>query len=152
MDHRAPYGVFRTKTQPIYVAVAGEEDWKKFCNALNLFDLLSDDRFSSLMKRVKNKQVLNEAIEDSFSKMESQEITKQLVKVDIPCSPVNNVPEALLDSHVVGRNMVVDLQVSREQTVKVANTPFRLEGGDSRIFSRPPNLGEHTELILEQCF
>ena len=150
MDHRAPYGVFQTKTRPVYVAVAEETDWDKFCQAFGLTQLSSDERFSTLAKRVKNKQALHAVIEDIFSKLESEEIVNQLVKFDIPCSPVNAISDALLDPHVISRKMVVDLAVSSTETVKVANTPLRI-GSDTRSFSRPPDLGEHTDSILEKC-
>lgn len=151
MDHRAPYGVFRTRTQPIYLAVALDEDWDRFCQALGATGLFSDERFQTLVGRVKNKQQLNAIVEELFSKMDCQEIVQLLVKFDIPCAPVNTIPDALQDPHIKSRKLVVDLAVTPEQKVKVANTPFRLSPEGTKAFSRSPNLGEQTDLILEKC-
>lgn len=151
LDFRAPYGVFRTKTQPIYVAVAEEVDWSKFCKAMDLSNLQADERFSTRPRRVSNKQALREKIEEAFSELESREIVRRLVEFDVPCAPVNTIAEALSDPQVLSRNMVVDLKVPDGETVKVANTPINFSGPDARPFAQPPRIGAHTNTILQEC-
>ena len=149
MRFRAPYGVFRTRTKPIYIAVANDPDWEKFCHALGLQKLLSDERFSTASERIRNKAILTSVLEENFAEAESDEILDKLLKIEIPCSPVNTIPEALMDPHIA-EHMIEELPISSNETVKISAIPFKLSGSRPPILS-PPKIGEHTDLILEKC-
>ncbi|MDA8271018.1 MAG: CoA transferase, partial [Actinomycetota bacterium] len=66
---------------------------------------------------------------------------------DVPVAPINNVDEALTNSQVVHRNMVLEVPLG-DHNVKVVGNPVKVP--DERPdHLPPPRLGEHTVSVLK---
>ena len=65
----APYGVFRSKDgKDILISIQSEREWKKLCaDVLGQPDLPNDPRFSNMVERVRNRQLTDTAVGDSFA-------------------------------------------------------------------------------------
>ena len=59
----APYGVFRASDGDIVLAVQNEREWAALCDVLGRGDLVADPRFARNKDRVRNRDVLDQAIQ-----------------------------------------------------------------------------------------
>src|SRR6266481_530822 len=67
----APYGVFRSKDgKDILISIQSEREWKKLCtDVLGQAELPNDPRFASMVERVRNRQLTDKTVADSFATM-----------------------------------------------------------------------------------
>jgi crotonobetainyl-CoA:carnitine CoA-transferase CaiB-like acyl-CoA transferase len=143
-----PYQAFKTKD--IYIVIAGHRDhfWENFCKVLEKPEWLKDPRFSTLPARSKNRTVLIPMIENILKTRRGEEWLQDLHKVGIPAGPVNTLDRALVDPHVLSREMVVEIDAPEGGKVKTIGNPLKMEGTPLNLFSRAPRLGEHTWEVL----
>lgn len=139
-------GVYRTADGHIMVAAVTQEQTRNLLRAVGQEDLLTDPRFDSVEKRVKNRRVLQPLVEAALSTRSTAHWLDALEKADVPVSPVNTLAQAFADPGVQERDMVA--------TVQYGDTPYRILGnpirvsGSPRRYTPPPKWGEHTEEIL----
>ena len=144
-----PYGTYPTSDGWVIVACYGESFWPKLCHAIERDELATDPRFENNSLRVVNKSVLRAILNEVFRQRPSAEWLQTLEENDVPCSPVNNVEQALADPQVAARAMRVK--------VEAAGGPLELVGNPIKTYPDrpvrpipPPMLGEHTESVLHE--
>lgn len=145
-----PLRAFRTSDEKfVAVGAHAERFWPGFCRAVEKEDLTDDPRFVILKKRTENKELLYSMLDEVFVKKTSAHWLDALRREGVPCGPVNSVEETLNDPQVLHREMVVDRDDAYGQ-YKVLGTPIKTDGNDALNFGAPPQLGEHTEVILKE--
>lgn len=144
----APVGAYETEDDLIYLTAYGENLFVKLCEALELDDVADDPRFETDAKRRKNRDVLDERIEDVTSQYTSEEILGHLIDHGIPAARINDVPEVLEDEHLAARDMLVDVETDDGRDVIAPGPPVKMHGSTPTNESRAVALGEHnTELL-----
>ena len=144
-----PYQVFLCADREVVVAVGSDKQWAQFCAAVGLGAEVRDDpRFAANQARLKNRAELLPLIETRLGQMSSAELLPKLLAAEIPCGPINAVPDLLADEHYLGRGNVVELPHSRAGAVKSLANPIRLSATPAEYRLPPPALGEHTEALL----
>ena len=76
----APYGVFNSKDgKGILISIQSEREWKKLCaEVLDQPDLPNDPRFANMVERVRNRQLTDKTVADSFATMTRVDLLKRL--------------------------------------------------------------------------
>jgi len=143
-----PYQAFKTKD--IYIVVAAHRDhfWENFCNVLGKPEWIKDVRFSTLPARSKNKAILIPMIENILKNRRGEEWLEDLYKVGVPAGPINTLDRALTDPHVLSREMIVEIDGPEGKKVKTIGNPLKMGDTPLNVFSRAPQLGEHTGEVL----
>lgn len=72
-----------------------------------------------------------------------------MIKGDIPAGPVNNLAEALSDSSVLARDMVVPVNHLGEE-IKMVGNPIKMSELGQEVFEGAPPVGQHTDEILSK--
>jgi crotonobetainyl-CoA:carnitine CoA-transferase CaiB-like acyl-CoA transferase len=142
-----PFQNFATADGWIVVACAKPKFWVRLCAALDLGELLRDDRFESFADRDRNREELLEILDRAFAQRTTVEWLAVLEQSDIPCGPVNTVANALVDSQTVARNAVVSVEHPRFGTVRQVASPLRV-GDEPPPLRRAPFRGEDTHAVL----
>ena len=145
----APYQVFKTKDDYIFIAASNEEFWKNLCKVLGLDELIVDPRFSTNEDRVKNKEELTRIISEAVAMWECKELVKKLREVKVPCAPVNNVDKLVDDPHLIERGSFFEILYNGKK-VKIVGPPFKLSSVGVDMKQPPPKLGQHTREILQE--
>jgi crotonobetainyl-CoA:carnitine CoA-transferase CaiB-like acyl-CoA transferase len=73
---------------------------------------------------------------------------EQLEEKRIPCAPVNNLSQALSDTQVLHRNMVVDLKHPNGKSTKGPGNPIKFSRTNQESFDAAPTLGQDTQSVL----
>jgi crotonobetainyl-CoA:carnitine CoA-transferase CaiB-like acyl-CoA transferase len=97
----APYGeVVKTKDgSEILLAVGSDKQFSELLSSIGLSSLTLDERFSTNERRVTNRKILLDYLQNSFSLLDVKEILPELNRLKIPAGRINTVAQALQLPH-----------------------------------------------------
>ena len=145
-----PYQSFPTSDGFIVVATGTNKTYRTFCDAIGRPDLANDERFISNQSRVKNRDAIVAELSNVFRSRSTAEWITTLEAADIPCAPVNTLPEAYEELRRVSPTMVTQVEHPRLGPLTQLGVPFRFSVCSGDIRRAPPMLGEHTAEVLEK--
>ena len=98
----APYGAFRSRDgKDILISIQSEREWKKLCaEVLGQPDLPSDPRLANMVERVRNRELTDKIVGDSFAAMSRDELLKRLADADIAFAEVNTMADLAVHPHL----------------------------------------------------
>ena len=145
-----PFQAFRASDGYFVVALLTDDSqtWRRLCAAIGLPDLGEDTRFQDNRGRMEHQDDLASILEKAFQSRQMAYWLDVLSKADIPCGPINTVRDVVNDPQVRHRNMVATIPHKDLGTWRVANTPFKLDGGSTGPSGPSPGLSEHTQAVL----
>jgi crotonobetainyl-CoA:carnitine CoA-transferase CaiB-like acyl-CoA transferase len=141
------------KTRDGYVVMVGAfkpNPLREICRGLGIEDLSADPRFATHDLQVAHRDELQARLRVEFQRRTTDEAVAALDRVDILCSRVNSLEEALADPQVVHNEMVVEMHHPDLGPIKSVGIPVKLEGTPGAIRRAPPRLGEHTREVLTE--
>lgn len=146
-----PYQVFRAADKDVVIAVGSDKQWAQFCAVLGLGPEVRDDpRFVTNQARLTHRAELIPVLQERVSQIPTEILLPQLREAEIPCGPINTVPDLLSDAHYIARgNVLAQTHPTAGEIHSLAN-PVRLADTPSTYRRPPPRLGEHTEVILNE--
>lgn len=148
MAMTAPYELFKTSDGHVFIAAGNDRLFVKLCEALGYPELATDERFETNSRRVVNRVVLHELVEQRSLGMTTKDAVAVLRKSGAPCSELNNVAQALSHEQVEASGMVTSLPIENASGHQVIATPLSVNGKRSTINFAPPALGADTEQVL----
>jgi len=152
----APWDAFETR----------DGRWTMVCNLdpnrfLEIYKLIGREDIAgeyggvdgtAIEKRSRDLPKLNRIFADWARTRTAEELQQILSEMSVPNGLVKEVPELLEDPHLVGRNMVVDIDHPKLGKVKTFNLPIKFFGGEMGIRrgENPldPELGQNTTEVL----
>ena len=145
-----PFQAFETQDGWIVVAIFGSDSdlWGLFCSALDLPELIDDDRFQDSWSRTENVKVIEPIISSVIKTKTTEDWLQAFLPLGIACGPVNHIDEVIKDPQVIAREMIQEAPHKRLGKWKFVNTPIRLSRTLSRIEGNPPDLGEHNKEVF----
>jgi crotonobetainyl-CoA:carnitine CoA-transferase CaiB-like acyl-CoA transferase len=143
-----PVQTFRTNDGYLVIFCAKEKFWRELCTIMQLEHLLSDERFANFAQRFKNRELVVSTLQNTFLTRSTDDWVKAL-RGKVPCSPVNDLSQALKEPLLVDREMIVETQHQSFGKIRQLASPIKL-AGTSMNHRRAPGLGEHTAEILKQ--
>jgi crotonobetainyl-CoA:carnitine CoA-transferase CaiB-like acyl-CoA transferase len=124
--------------------------WPDFCRVLEIQDLEKDPRFDTHENRTAvNGRELIAVLDRIFATRSSAEWEKILRELIIPVAVVKNYAEVASDPQVIANNYIVDFEHPTAGDVKYVGLPVQLSKTPGRIRRPAPELGQHTEEILQ---
>jgi crotonobetainyl-CoA:carnitine CoA-transferase CaiB-like acyl-CoA transferase len=124
--------------------------WPGFCKALQRPELENDPKFATYEARAQHAEELVDLIESSFRSKTYVEWAEILKTHRIIWSPVMTPLEVTQDEQALANDFFVDWDHPRYGKIKVLNNPIKLSKTPAEIKSKAPDLGEHTDLIMEE--
>ena len=143
-----PTGVFKTLDGSINLAVAGETIWKRFAEAIDKEQWLQMEEFKDAKSRLKNRDHLNQLIEEVTITKTSNEWVEMLEKVGVPCGPINSIDKVFDDPQVKHLGIAQEIETIPFGDTKLVGQPFNLSRSSSSMKRRPPEKGEHNEDVF----
>ena len=125
-----------------------QKQWLALCDVIGHPELKDDPRFVTNADRVRNKDVLHEIIGRVLATATRAEWQARLIPLDVLCSPVNTVGEALAEPQTIHRDMVVERPHPTLGSMKFTGFPVKLSETPAVFDRDPPAIGQHTQEIL----
>ena len=148
----SPSGTFRTGKGLLNIAANKQEQFEAVCEVLGHPEWVQDVRFADRHARLQNREALRALIEDEMAGAPADDWWSAFNNAGVPAGPVYTVPQALSHPQIEGRGMLATFEnapgVGRD--IRVVRTGFKLNGEAPSVATPPPQLGEHTRMILEE--
>ena len=147
----APFEAFKTKNSYIIIAAGNDKLFENLCNALNLNELVNNDKFKSNSLRSENMDILKKIIEEKLSENNTEAWVNKFEELKIPCGPIYNIKEAVENPQIESRNMIVKAFHKVIGDFKLAGNPIKMSTyKDEKTRGNIPDLDEHREKILKE--
>jgi len=153
-DHPSivPYQTVKAKDGLMVLAIANDRQFKEFCEYAKISNLINDPKFKTNSSRVKNRCDLNKIINKIIKKKTIKQWVEGLVKVNVPCGPINNIQQVFEDKQVKSRKMVISMKHSKSKNkkIKLIANPINFSESKIRYKKPPPKLGQDTIKVLKK--
>ncbi len=151
-DHpiAAPYGLFKTRDEPIAVAPNDDVFFGRLMDALGLSHLKADPEFASNPLRVKNRARLNAAVEAVLVQNTQAHWIELINGAGIPCGPVHGLAGVFDDPQIKHQQMALDIPHPGHGTVRVLGFPMKFAEAPCQVRYPAPDLGQHTAEVLAE--
>ncbi len=150
-DHpvAAPYGTFRARDGYINLAPPGNDMWARLATALGRPDLIRDPRFLTNDLRCQHREAINQIINEITTQRSMAEWVEHFNAAGVPCGPIYNLAQVFADPQVQHQQMVLELEQPTGK-VKTLGFPVKLSETPATLHGPSPQLGQHTEEILQR--
>lgn len=142
-----PYDTFTTADGSIVIAVITDNFWQNLKEVVTCEEF-NDPKYDTQPGRWEDREMINSRISEFLKDRTSAHWLEKLEARRIPCAPVNRVSQALADSQIQHRNMVVELQHPDGKSTRGPGNPIKLSRTTAETFSAAPTLGQHTDTVL----
>jgi crotonobetainyl-CoA:carnitine CoA-transferase CaiB-like acyl-CoA transferase len=142
-----PYETFAACDGEFVVAVGNDEQWKKFCSVAGLPD---DPDFATNRQRVTGYDELRPIVAAALRPQTRRHWIDRLTAVGVPCGSVRNLQELFADPQIAAREMLAELEHAAIGPLKMLGIPVKLSDTPGTLRTPPPQLGEHTNAVLER--
>lgn len=140
----APYQSFATSDGHIVIAVGNDAQFVRLLAVLGLTD--TDGRFATNADRLGGREELTAWLGAAIERRQRDELVEALLHADVPAGAVLTVGDAVAameQSHSEG-------WVEEVAGIRLAPSPFKLDGNRAAVRRPPPKLGEHTAEVLAE--
>jgi formyl-CoA transferase len=93
---------------------------------------------------------LNAEIDGFLAEKSSDEWIAILNKAGVPCGPIYSIDAMFADPQVEHLGIATDVAKATGEAFQVVGQPVLLSRTPSKIAAPPPELGQHTEEVLQQ--
>ena len=140
----SPYQVFNAHDGQVFIGASTDVFWQKLCRALEAEELINDERFSTMEKRVSNRKILTKLIENKLQNFKVNSILSKLRKAEVPCADVLDIEGVVNDPHVKARDVISYCDDPNLGQILQTRMPI----GDGSLPNPAPLLGQHNGEIL----
>lgn len=147
---RAPYALLETKTDPVYIAIAQDRQWARFCRIFDREEWIDDDRFATNADRSANIEELIESMEGVLAEYTQEEVI-DVLEGRVPVGELQTISQAATDEHYHQRGTLTHVSHPDHDGAEAIATalPVAFQKGEPPADTTLPTFGEHTEAILQ---
>ena len=145
----AVYDTFRTSDgEMVFVGVVTDTQWKIFCEAFGLHELLADDHLKTNPQRVVARPRVIPIVTALFAKMTKAELLAKCEKLGLPFAPITRPEDLFEDPHLKASGGLTDITLMNGTKTQVPILPVEMDGRRFRTRLDLPKVGEHTREML----
>lgn len=146
--NRAPYNVYEASDGHVAIILVTEGQWQNLLRAMGREDLKDDQRFLTNDDRIRNFEETEEVVRTWTRVNTRAEIFAATSEAKVPCAPVRDIEEVMLDPHMHERGSLewVD-HYDYDDPVVLPNSALRVHGAEKVPTTPSPRVGEHNRDI-----
>jgi crotonobetainyl-CoA:carnitine CoA-transferase CaiB-like acyl-CoA transferase len=145
-----PTGVFPTSDGYINIAAGEQSMWTRLCKALGADELIEKPEYANGKLRSQNRKQCNADLSRYTKTKSSKAWIEILEKGGVASGPIYRMNEVFEDPQVKHLGMAAPIKHPQLGDTAVVNQPFRLSRTPSEIRTATPDIGEHTDEILNE--
>ena len=142
--------IYETSTDYISVSVMTNDQWRRFCDAVEHPEWLDDDRFKTPAGRDRNANARLELMQSALYEKSADEWLTILDEAGVPCAPVLRRNQMINHPQVVASEIIVETEHRHAGLLRQARNAAKFEDTPTEIRFGAPHLGEHTEDLLDE--
>jgi crotonobetainyl-CoA:carnitine CoA-transferase CaiB-like acyl-CoA transferase len=145
----AIYDNFKTKDgELVFVGVVTDTQWKVFCDAFGLIDLLADPALKTNPQRVEARPRILPTVSGIFAGMSKQELMDKCEALGLPFAPIAKPDDLFEDPHLNASGGLAPVTLNNGIRTKVPALPVEMNGVRFGTRRDVPQVGEHTREVL----
>jgi formyl-CoA transferase len=146
----ATLNVYRSSDNSWFLLVVPPDRWPALATEIGRADLLTDARFSDQAKLAANAPQLTAILDAMFAAQPMDHWHEIFDHAHVPFGVVREPSEVIADPQLVANDIVVPLEGAGGNLKSTISSPFKLHGTPKVPARRAPELGEHTDMVLEE--
>jgi len=140
-----PYNAYNTKEGWLVIGPS----WPRLARVLGLDWMTDDPRFSTQQARLQHKEEFDRLVQEKLMEAPAEDWLELMNVEDIAAAPVSTLDKAAADPQVQHRHMILELDHSLGEKVKLTGNPVKMPGSiDDSNYLPPPTLGQHNYEVL----
>jgi crotonobetainyl-CoA:carnitine CoA-transferase CaiB-like acyl-CoA transferase len=145
----AVYDTFETSDgEKIFVGVVTDSQWKVFCEAFALTDLLADPRLKTNPQRVEARARIIPVVAGVFRGLTKAEAMQRCETLGLPFASITRPEDLFDDPHLNASGGLVPLELPNGMKTKSPILPLEMDGRRLGAGHGLPRVGEHTRELL----
>ena len=145
----ALYDNFKTRDgELVFVGVVTDTQWKVFCEAFGLADLLADSALKTNPQRVEARPRILPIVTAIFAAMSKQELMDKCEALGLPFAPIAKPEDLFDDPHLNASGGLTPVTLPNGTKTRVPNLPIEMDGARFGTRLDLPRVGEQTREIL----
>lgn len=145
-----PYEAFSTADGHIALAVGADRQWVRFCAAAERPEWADDPRFRTNPDRVAHRNELVPLVAAVLRSRTTSDWEQCLTAAEVPHARIAAVDEVLAAPQTAARAMVGQTVDRAGRSLRLLGNPIHWHDRPERDPAAPPEVGEHTDEILQQ--
>src|SRR5215471_9967165 len=146
----AAFNVYRSSDGTWFVLIVTPDKFEAVARAIGRPDLVTDARFSDPAKLVANMPQLTAILDDVFSAQPMEHWYEVFSGLHVTFGAVRGPQEVIEDPQLAANEIVVPLEGAGGKLTTTISSPIQVHGIAKAPARRAPNLGEHTDEILNE--
>jgi crotonobetainyl-CoA:carnitine CoA-transferase CaiB-like acyl-CoA transferase len=147
----APADTFRTRDGWVLVQSVGGPLFKRWADLMGEDHWLDDPRFKDDISRGDNGAVISERLAAWCAERSSEEVLAAMEEARLPAGQVMSPQQVLDDPHIAAKGLFQYTEYpGLEKPAPLMKTPVELSATPGEIRQRAPELGEHTDAIMQE--
>ena len=146
-----PYDSFKAKDGNVIIAAGNDKLFALLCDLMQRSELKTDERFTTVSKRVENYEPLRDIVNAWTAKYSVDEIVDMVNSVGVPASPVNTIDRVVADPQIAQfRGMFPTIQQPGIGNMVVTNNAQKFTETKSGPRKSAPLLGEDNTRVYSE--
>jgi crotonobetainyl-CoA:carnitine CoA-transferase CaiB-like acyl-CoA transferase len=146
----APYQAFPARDAWVMIAAGSDALFARCCQALGLGALPEDPRFATNPARVRNRDLLFDALASVTRALGSEELLARLLNAGVPSAPILTLDRVAAEPQTHASGMLIPAKHPRVADYRAVGLPIKWDGDRPGVSRVPPLLGEHTAELLAE--
>jgi crotonobetainyl-CoA:carnitine CoA-transferase CaiB-like acyl-CoA transferase len=146
----APYQTFPTADGTIAIAVGNDQQFARFCAAIDLVHLAGDIRFQRNRDRVQNIEALDVVISERLRAETTRHWEYAFTAAQVPAGPVATIDEVVAHPQTAAREMLVSMPVGDVPGLRLVGNPLKMSATPVQYGRSPPHLDQDRDEILSE--
>lgn len=126
----------------------GDKHFRSILDVIGRSDVKDDPRFMTRSARVGNMLQLDALLEDWTSQHTKEEISERLLAASVPCAPVRELSEVVLDRNMHARGSLQWVDHPELGRVVLPHTPLQFQGTARADLQPSAKLGQDNRAIF----
>jgi crotonobetainyl-CoA:carnitine CoA-transferase CaiB-like acyl-CoA transferase len=145
----ALYDNFKTSDGDlVFVGVVTDTQWKIFCEAFGLHELLADPALKTNPQRVEARPRILPIVTEIFGRMSKQALMDKCETLGLPFAPIAKPEDLFDDPHLNASGGLTPVRFPDGRRTKVPVLPVEMNGQRFGTRLDIPRVGEHTRELL----
>ncbi len=143
-----PYRVYPVSDGFLIIACGNSSQFARLVSALGAPEMAEDPRFATNEARADNRDAVDGAITDLIADKTRDDVITILEKANVPCGPINTIPDVFADPHVQHRQAEVAMTRTDGAQILATAYPPKLSKTPASYRIAPPVLGGDQQDVL----
>ncbi len=144
------YDIFDVADGQVFLGVVTDTQWKLFCEAFNLTELLTDARLTTQADRRTARPWVVPLVGARLKDLTKAALMARFEELGLPFAPIARPVELFDDPHLNASDGLLEITLEDGRTTKLPNLPLSIDGERPALRRDLPNIGEHSAEIARE--